>query len=268
MSTPLEMHTRISKKIGDKLTKFCTPLVDHLNISHFFHYGLTHTGHFASIGLHQEWHECLFSSIELSIASLPYFYSNKEQLQGITFMQTIPNNTWENMSQVASSDFGVNLGLMISSPVPWGMEGFGFGLKTCDPHQHMALLRELPLLQVFIQEYRKEVLKNTMKENSIDVLSLLGPSLFQKPKQVATNLRQLVLGKMKIKYEIPFTNREQEIIRFLLDGYITAQEIADEIYLSKRTIEHHIERIKNKLDCTSKSNLIQELRKISHFLDI
>jgi DNA-binding CsgD family transcriptional regulator len=259
MTPTLDMHKNISRRVENKLAKFCAPLIDHLEISHFYHYILTNEGHFAALGLNQGWHECLFADPELGVLPLPYFYHNREKLKGIIFTQTLPYNKWENLAQVASHDFGVNLGLQFTDTHSWGMEGLGFGLKTYDPLQHMALLNELPLLQLFIKEYRKEIQKNILQENLIDVASLIGPSFFEIPDKPAPNLREIVLGKMKIKFENPFTKRESEVIKLLLEGY-TAPQIAEQLFRSKRTIEHHIERIKDKLDCSSKYDLIQKLR--------
>ncbi len=264
MRATYEMNKNISKRIGDKITKFCKPLVDHLKINHFYHIVFTHSGHFAAAGLHMEWHECLFSNPEGTLC-LPYIYHNREKLEGFFFSQTLQNNGWEKMSCMASQDFNVNLGLNIIQKIPGGIEGFGFGLKTNDPIQHMALLNELPLLHAFLNEYKKQIKTNILFENLVDVASLIGPSFFEVPKKPAPNLRQLILGKMKIKVENPFTRRESEVIEYLLEGY-SASQTGDKLFLSKRTIEHHIERIKDKLDCTSKLELIQKLRKMKFFL--
>lgn len=59
----------------------------------------------------------------------------------------------------------------------------------------------------------------------------------------------------------PLTNREQEVARLVACG-LTNQEIASQLFLSRRTVESHIARIFTKLDVRSRvslTNLINDL---------
>jgi DNA-binding CsgD family transcriptional regulator len=51
------------------------------------------------------------------------------------------------------------------------------------------------------------------------------------------------------------TTKEHELLKLFLTGY-TMRQAAEEINLSRRTVEDYLERIKNKLHCDSKSELI------------
>ncbi len=51
------------------------------------------------------------------------------------------------------------------------------------------------------------------------------------------------------------TRKETEVLYFFIRGYIS-KHIAIKLNRSRRTIETHIQNIKTKLDCNSKSNLI------------
>lgn len=55
-----------------------------------------------------------------------------------------------------------------------------------------------------------------------------------------------------------FTTREVSCIRLLLSGY-SYQNMANKLYLSNRTIEYHIDKLKNRLNCKNKQQLIQKL---------
>ena len=61
--------------------------------------------------------------------------------------------------------------------------------------------------------------------------------------------------------EVSCSVREIEVMKLLLEGY-SASQIGKEIFLSRRTIEHHLERIKDKLGCTSRAELIQKAREL------
>ncbi len=63
--------------------------------------------------------------------------------------------------------------------------------------------------------------------------------------------------------EIYLTERECDISFFLVRGK-TANEIANILHLSKRTVENYLENIKNKFNVNSRSQLIEKL--FDHFI--
>ena len=58
------------------------------------------------------------------------------------------------------------------------------------------------------------------------------------------------------------TSREIDIIQELVQGK-TARQIGLALDISSRTIEHHMENLKSKLDCSSKQELLIKLNKFS-----
>lgn len=62
----------------------------------------------------------------------------------------------------------------------------------------------------------------------------------------------------RVKQEtVYFTKRENEILTYLVKGK-TAKEIAKCLFISKRTVEHHIENMKHKSCCDSRFELIDK----------
>src|SRR5690606_22957870 len=57
------------------------------------------------------------------------------------------------------------------------------------------------------------------------------------------------------------SERELEVARLVLDGR-TYREIGSQLYLSPKTVEHHVARIRTKLDATSRAELVAALRRI------
>lgn len=57
--------------------------------------------------------------------------------------------------------------------------------------------------------------------------------------------------------EYHLNKRETESLFYLIRGY-TAKEIAQRLGLSAKTIEYHIEQLKNKLNCSKKSELVEK----------
>ncbi len=60
-------------------------------------------------------------------------------------------------------------------------------------------------------------------------------------------------------YNIQFTPRERDCLHYLLQGY-TAKEIGNHLQLSPRTIEDYIARLKEKLRCTCRSDLVKKAK--------
>jgi len=61
----------------------------------------------------------------------------------------------------------------------------------------------------------------------------------------------------KTKKNIALTSRQADCLVQLALGK-SAKQIANEFHISVRTVEHHIENIKNRLGCESKSELIKK----------
>nr|WP_260152301.1 helix-turn-helix transcriptional regulator [Hoyosella altamirensis] len=53
----------------------------------------------------------------------------------------------------------------------------------------------------------------------------------------------------------PLTNRESEVLRLVSEG-LPNDEIADRLFLSKRTVEHHISSIFRKFGVSSRAEAI------------
>ena len=59
---------------------------------------------------------------------------------------------------------------------------------------------------------------------------------------------------------VPLTAREREIATLAAEE-LSAQEIADRLFLSRRTVENHLQRIYTKLGINSRAELERELRR-------
>ncbi|MDT0222933.1 helix-turn-helix transcriptional regulator [Gordonia sp. AC31] len=57
----------------------------------------------------------------------------------------------------------------------------------------------------------------------------------------------------------PLTDREAEVAHELLQGF-TYREIGERLYISAKTVEHHVARIRRRLDAGSRSELMAALR--------
>jgi DNA-binding CsgD family transcriptional regulator len=57
------------------------------------------------------------------------------------------------------------------------------------------------------------------------------------------------------------SDREREVAQHVLDG-LTYKQVGDRLFISAKTVEHHMARIRQRLGCTSRSELLGQLRQI------
>ncbi|GDY31178.1 helix-turn-helix transcriptional regulator [Gandjariella thermophila] len=55
------------------------------------------------------------------------------------------------------------------------------------------------------------------------------------------------------------SEREQEVARLVLAG-LTYKQVGDRLFISAKTVEHHMARMRQRLGCTSRSELLDQLR--------
>lgn len=89
-----------------------------------------------------------------------------------------------------------------------------------------------------------------------EALSKITSLGFLVPPQFDLNSHSVYIDKDM--NQVYFSKRELEIVRILVRGK-TAKEVALNLQLSKRTVEHYIENIKDKMGATNKSELIEML---------
>jgi len=91
-------------------------------------------------------------------------------------------------------------------------------------------------------------IKSPFRSLSKKIIGIVGLSIIHKktPYTISDDFDYSVL-----------TSRERACLFHFIKGK-TAQQIADTLYISKRTAEKHLANIKNKLDCKTKSDLIEK----------
>lgn len=261
MHTVQTMYTNIRRRFEQKFRRFCRPLKDFLRINQFYHYRLTHSGHYAVIGLHTEWEEYFFS--EKFHLSFPYFRHPRYIESGQALPQVINEKKFKQVLYEGEKKFNVNLSLVVMEKTAEGVDAFGFGLASADLSHHLALYNELPLLRLFIEHFRQEFkgLSPAFDEYQVDFASAIGQPFYQPicAHSIKPSDRTRFLEQMGMLSEIPLSSQDKRTLRYLLDGY-SAPHTAEMMLLSPRTVEHRLERLKEKFGCFSKTELIQKAR--------
>jgi len=93
------------------------------------------------------------------------------------------------------------------------------------------------------------------------IFSFLEASQTAAIQKINSNLLKYDEEKKKYKFSIGqetiyFTPREYQVFQYILMGH-TAKQIGKKIYLSHRTVEDYIKRIRYKLQCESKYHIVE-----------
>ncbi len=59
------------------------------------------------------------------------------------------------------------------------------------------------------------------------------------------------------------SDREREVAGLVLDG-LTYKQVADRLFISAKTVEHHVARMRQRLGATSRGELLAQLRALVH----
>lgn len=157
-----------------------------------------------------------------------------------------------------------NLGLLLR--VTWKsfdfVEQFTFHCPSSDFKQTLLLSNSFSSLSVFASTFIRENqhLVKDARENLLPIGDLIGADFSRNKLQ---NLNPLLTRNNDFfdSLGIPEFDQLSELQKFVLElmrqGH-PASQIALKVCRSKRTIEHSIESIKQKLNCSSKQELLQK----------
>jgi len=62
--------------------------------------------------------------------------------------------------------------------------------------------------------------------------------------------------------ESPLSDREHEVANLVLQG-MTYKQVGDQLFISAKTVEHHMARMRQRLGATSRSELLNQLRTLT-----
>lgn len=265
MSNYKDLLKYTSFSFRDKIKKYCTPLLKHFSINHFSYVKITNSGHFTCLSSRPEWMEYYFE--EKFYLVQPHFRHPSIHKTGISFPGLIQNQSYQDAMQIAQSKFQIYPSLIFSEKKDDGIDFFSFDLNSSQPVLNALLFNELPLLRKFTHMFQQEnsSLFKLSDMYQINLIDLMGTDFYLDTDPIVASLsnrpqclNELGLG---LKTSEKLSAREITIMQYLLHG-ASANQIGDLLCLSKRTIEHYIERLKNKLVCHSKMDLILKGREL------
>lgn len=158
----------------------------------------------------------------------------------------------------------MHFGVLLSQRTADGIDHWGFTVNTGQERHQRLLINELSMLRLFIKKFREDhqPLFDHLYDNQINIAEDMGSLFYQQEAkmQMIKFPRNKFLKQLGIlTNEEPLSRREREILQAILEGY-TAKTIASQFRLSCRTVEFYTQRIREKLLCRSKEELIQKAK--------
>lgn len=246
----------------DQMRRSVTPLYDHLSVNHFWYYRISNTGNYSFIGSNIPWSEYCFNSNLLK--SFTCLRHPSLLRTGLFLMKNETDPASQNIIDTAWTKFQINFNINLVAKTSDGIEAFGFGTRFNDSKSDERIINQLPLLRVFIKNFRDKHsrLFKLLEENQVNLTTSFGETFYEQPKGFTLPFsHEDFLLKIGCGAFLSLATREKEVLNYIADGY-PATYIAQQLGLSSRTVENYIVNIKNKLTCNSKVALIQKAKDI------
>lgn len=234
------------------LKKLSAPL-ENLGISHFCFYTISNEGRFGILSTYPEQLEYYYTH-DFYLRN-PYLVDPGLLTSGVA---CVPTSFDPESFDLMSSRFKIRDLFLIQQHTQKGLDAALF-FSNEGPVQK-SYLEHLFLLTKFISYFKQsaEQLLLQMEEESFDLKQAKGASFFAGDRkwplsaldpQTTAFLKQVSL----------LSKREQQCLDLYKNGW-SAQATAAFLGLSRRTVETYFESIKNKLGCSSKSELLTKYK--------
>jgi DNA-binding CsgD family transcriptional regulator len=254
--------SKFSIKHSNKLKMICEPLRQYFGINHFWYTKTTDKGDFFSIGSNTELHDFYYSNKFFKYS--PFFRNPEYMKPGVYCYPNFKDSTFlESLDKCAQKcQVELNIGIVYKNGNNLIRFGYGTPPKERDTFREI-FLNNLPLLKKFNEYFLNEAqdLISTANDNLVSLPKEMGEMYYRAPKNFGPSLSSQeksaflhALGLFDKNLINRLSPREIECLKYYYNGF-TASQTSARLYISPRTVEHHFESIKNKLNCFAKGNL-------------
>lgn len=192
----------------------------------------------------------------------PFFRHPDFYKDGFLWLENCNSSDFKNVVFLTNRQFHLHSPLLLIEKAKNYVEMFCFSGKSDEAIQALHL-NHAHLLKTFREYYRRELhpLLNKMEEEGGSLIDLQGEFFFEgyPASEIKTETIHAFLIALGKKAEVEkaslLSPRERDCLRLLMRGN-SAKDSAIELNLSPRTIEFYLENVKNKLDCSSRRELL------------
>lgn len=243
----IDFDQHIFFNLSHEINELIEPLREHFGLDSFNYHKTYNDNSQIRLTNTPDWQRCyLFNKLyQQSIFELPAYNYSKNRI------------IWSNigthsMILMAAAKFGITHGITLIEPSEDGCEFYFLGTTTNRRDVINKYLSNFQLLEKFISSFHQRGRK---------LFEQVAPFRVRVNDWLCNNLKfdsVDYIDKFKFLASISgyvFTNRELECLPLLLKG-LSSKQIAEQLQISFRTVEDHINHLKIKTNSKSKNELL------------
>lgn len=266
MNSYLNMIQSVTTKNDRIIKNASSSFCEYFNIPQFWYNKIDDRGSLASMSNHPAWTE-YFAEQHL-YKKCPLLRHSKHLQEGISIytnneVEQFLNNNIVQTFYEGEANYNKNAWFVIINKTKNGSDQFGF---LADKSNVALIVNEMKLIKWFMRKFQSNIASvfSKLEDHRVNLIELIGPAFYKSSASTSSSLhtaRLRILAQMGIEEGMNLNPREIEVVLLVLQGF-SASAIAPKVFLAKRTIDHMLERIKEKLNCNSKTELIQKSREM------
>lgn len=253
----------VSGKFQNKIKTLISPLENIYGVNAHAYYridakgGLTHLCNFPEIS------EYYFST-EL-YKNNPFLKHPKLIEPGFFLASAVEHPKFQNAQKQVEQKYELFNLLLIFEKEGDFLHAHGFATTHQDPTLVNVYLNHMERFRSYCDYFRKETiaLQRKLDEMKVDFGKLIGSQFYENEKNVDSRLKAAKQAEFfhwmnashtSLDIAKPLSDREIECLKLMLEGK-SASLIAEQLSITTRTVEHHIDHIKDKLLCSNKAEI-------------
>lgn len=270
MTTFQEMGAIYSGRYKHKLNKMSETLFQTFKLNYFFYLYVSPQRRCTFIGSDPD---LIQNYIDAKMHYYnPFFVKTEHVKTGLYLYNSVQNGEFQTSMQLLEKKYKAKHCALLTRNDQRGCVIYGFATPPQIIGIETLLCNQAALMRNFTHYFESEMkpILHKMAEQPVDMHSQLDVFV----KQTEVDLPKIHFDKDEFEVFLKayspelafsFTKRERDVIKVFLKGK-TAREIAEDLSLSHRTVQHYLENIKNKLCCETKSEMFASLQKFNSSL--
>lgn len=252
---------------AEEMLQICKPL-QKLGISYFAHVRIERNGFFSGNGTRPDF---LTHYLEQGYQNFDLHLGLDDPEQRYILWDALKLHGKTKQLYEAEAEFGFNHTITLVDHKPGTMELYHFSTKLGHYFMNAYYLQHLDLLEKFIAYFHGQLLLNDTLNEAYKMgfkVSNQGGGFQNKQNLILTQDTEIAdfleeIGDTKVpimdpKMQTKVSRRERQCAFYLLEGY-TSKEIAEKLYLSPRTVEVYLERLRTRFGSKNKIQLARHI---------
>lgn len=267
MSSLIIGESTQSQNAAMELARLCDSLVSKTPITWFGYFRFSRDRKLIALSTSPEVDQHYFENKHYMIdfANLPF----EEITNGINYSKSIsPSFTAAELQMEYRKQFGLDNFLMIVEKSYDCCHIYMFASKVEQGHMINYYLNNISFLQHFVASNRDKI-QSIVDQSDIDTIEIKldesvqdnSDSIFSQDSASDSNIflnerQEAMVGLAHSDFSC-LTERELQCLKFIIRG-LTSKEIANKLKISFRTVENYSARIKYKLGCRRKHDILRK----------